>query len=81
MTCHVSNQIADYCNQEPEYTCYGCDEGKSEDDVINNIKEHTGWELKVDPNVRAIEEPDSEELTVLRMFDPQGNFLGKLARM
>jgi acyl CoA:acetate/3-ketoacid CoA transferase alpha subunit len=56
-------------------------EGKSEEEVIKSIKEHTGWELKVDPNVRPLDEPDREELTVLRMFDPQGNFLGKLARV
>lgn len=49
----------------------------SEEDIIRSIKDNCGWDLKVLPNVKKIGKPTTDELMVLRLFDPDRHFLGK----
>jgi acyl CoA:acetate/3-ketoacid CoA transferase alpha subunit/acyl CoA:acetate/3-ketoacid CoA transferase beta subunit len=41
---------------------------------VNEIKEKTGWEVKVLKDIRFIEPPTEDELEMLRMFDPHRHF-------
>jgi glutaconate CoA-transferase subunit B len=46
--------------------------------TVDQVKENTGWELKISPNVKATEPPTMEEVKILREhLDPQGIFLKK----
>jgi hypothetical protein len=44
--------------------------------AIAEIREKVGWELDVAPNLKKTELPTKEELTLLRLFDPKGFFIG-----
>jgi acyl CoA:acetate/3-ketoacid CoA transferase alpha subunit/acyl CoA:acetate/3-ketoacid CoA transferase beta subunit len=46
---------------------------------IHYIKENCEWELKVSPHIEQASPPTSQELIMLRTFDPQRWFLGKKA--
>jgi glutaconate CoA-transferase subunit B len=43
--------------------------------TIDQIKQNTGWDLKISPNVRQTEIPTKEEIKTLRDLDPEGIFL------
>jgi len=45
-------------------------------EAIAEIKERVGWELEVAPNLKKAEPPTKEEVTLLRLFDPKGFFIG-----
>jgi len=45
-------------------------------DIIKQIRENCGWELKISPKVTEAPSPSLEELFMLRAFDPQGYFIG-----
>ena len=47
------------------------------DQVIANIKENCGWNLKVSPNVVKISPPEANELRILRLIDAHRYSLGK----
>jgi len=55
-----------YIKDSPELT---------EDSAVRRIKENCGWELKVVPRPEAISPPKEEELSFLRLFDPNGYYL------
>jgi glutaconate CoA-transferase subunit B len=44
---------------------------------IDQVREETGWDLKVSRNVKETEPPTLREVEILRNHDPQGRFLGK----
>jgi acyl CoA:acetate/3-ketoacid CoA transferase beta subunit len=46
-------------------------------DKIRGIKGQCGWELKIISDPRKISLPKDEELTLLRLFDPQKIFLSE----
>lgn len=50
----------------------------SREDAVRRIKEHCGWELKVADDPSLIARPTPLELRLLRIFDPDRNFLGRL---
>jgi len=45
-------------------------------EAIAEIREKVGWELEVAPNLKKAEPPTKEEVTLLRLFDPKGIFIG-----
>ena len=49
---------------------------QKEEECVAIIKERVGWKLEVAPNLVRIEPPTKEEITLLRLFDPRGYFLG-----
>jgi len=45
---------------------------------LDQVKQNTGWNLKLAPNVKETEPPTLEEVEILRKdLDPQGIFLKK----
>ncbi len=44
---------------------------------LENIQANTGWPLKTAPSLKRLPLPDKEALTLLRLFDPRGYFIGK----
>ena len=53
------------------------DDAASESDCLAAIRENVGWELIVSPDLTRIEPPTHEELTLLRLFDPERFFIGR----
>jgi acyl CoA:acetate/3-ketoacid CoA transferase beta subunit len=43
-------------------------------EALAGIKERVGWELKVSPNLKEAQPVAKEEVTLLRLFDPEGFF-------
>jgi acyl CoA:acetate/3-ketoacid CoA transferase alpha subunit/acyl CoA:acetate/3-ketoacid CoA transferase beta subunit len=65
---------------DKEFSLTGClanTKFKSLPEKINNIKENCGWELQVSPAVTEISPPTYEELTTLRILDPDGIYRGQ----
>jgi hypothetical protein len=54
-------------------------EGLSKEDAVREIKDRCGWDLKVARDVAELPPATSEELALLRLFDPERFFLGKPA--
>ena len=52
------------------------EDGQSEEECLRSIKGKVGWKLETVPGLRKIAPPTKEELTLLRLFDPRGFFLG-----
>ena len=50
---------------------------KSEDEIVGQIRDRCGWELKLSDKLKKSDVPDLEELKLLRIFDPRRQFLGK----
>ncbi len=48
---------------------------QSEKEIIDGIRRKVGWELEIDPNLKKVEPPTDEEITLLRLFDPRGFFI------
>jgi acyl CoA:acetate/3-ketoacid CoA transferase beta subunit len=46
------------------------------EDAISEIREKVGWELDIAPNLKKAEPPTEEEVTLLRLFDPRGFYIG-----
>jgi acyl CoA:acetate/3-ketoacid CoA transferase beta subunit len=44
----------------------------SKEDALSHIKKQCGWELKVSPDVKQVDLPSQEELTMLRLLDAGG---------
>ncbi len=53
-------------------------QGLGKEDVVRHIKDQCGWELQMAKNLRWIEPPNLQELRLLRIFDPNRYYLGKL---
>ncbi len=58
-------------------TSYFPDEGRSPEQIIENIKALCGWKLEVSPNIAEALPPTPEELQITRLLDPQGYHIGK----
>jgi len=43
---------------------------------LENIQANTGWKLMIAPELERMALPDKEELTLLRLFDPRGYYIG-----
>jgi acyl CoA:acetate/3-ketoacid CoA transferase beta subunit len=52
------------------------DSSISEAQCVAAIQEQVGWHLKIGPTLQRIDPPTWEELTLLRLFDPRGFFIG-----
>lgn len=52
------------------------DDAASEEECLRSIREKIGWELETVPEPKRVEPPAKEELTLLRLFDPRGFFIG-----
>lgn len=50
--------------------------GQKVEEAIAEIKEKVGWELDVSPDLKRVEPPNEEEITLLRLFDPSGYYIG-----
>lgn len=53
---------------------FGAHKGPKED-VISDIKENTGWDLRIAGDVRGISISSEEKVNMLRLLDPNGFFL------
>jgi glutaconate CoA-transferase subunit B len=42
-----------------------------------DVKNNTGWDLKVSDDLKITEEPTERELSILRQLDPRRIYLGK----
>jgi len=49
----------------------------TEAQCIEKIKENVGWKLEMAPALDRMALPDKESLTLLRLFDPRGYYIGK----
>lgn len=53
-------------------------EGRDKEETMRHIQANCGWELKVGPDPQWVAPPSSQELRLLRIFDPERHFLGKI---
>lgn len=44
---------------------------------VDEVRSHTGWDVRVAPSLRETSELTAEELTVLRQLDPEGMWTGE----
>ncbi len=44
--------------------------------TAEEVRAHTGWELRIAPTLATTAEPTAEDLAVLRRFDPEGTWTG-----
>jgi acyl CoA:acetate/3-ketoacid CoA transferase beta subunit len=51
--------------------------GLSEQETVDKIRERCGWDLKVAGQLQEMAPPSSEQLNLLRSFDPRKAFLGE----
>jgi acyl CoA:acetate/3-ketoacid CoA transferase alpha subunit len=51
--------------------------GADRDEILKKIRERCGWDLQVADDLEALAPATPEELAMLRVFDPERNFLGK----
>ncbi len=47
---------------------------------MSRIRERCGWELQVADDLEELAPATAEELAMLRVFDPERNFLGKAGK-
>jgi hypothetical protein len=52
------------------------DDTTSGEECLRSVQEKVGWELETVPEPKRVEPPAKEELTLLRLFDPRGFFIG-----
>lgn len=50
---------------------------QKEERAIAEIKEKVGWKLEVASHLKRVQPPLKEEITMLRLFDPKGYFIGR----
>ncbi len=43
---------------------------------VKEIKEKTGWKVRVSPGIQFMDLPQADELYMLRLFDPYRHFIG-----
>jgi acyl CoA:acetate/3-ketoacid CoA transferase alpha subunit len=51
--------------------------GADREETVGRIRERCGWDLQVSDDLEELAPATSEELAMLRVFDPERNFLGK----
>ena len=49
---------------------------QTEEEAVVAIKERVGWELDIASALKRVEPPTKEEITLMRLFDPRGYFIG-----
>ena len=49
---------------------------QTEEEAIAHIREKVGWTLDVASHLKRVQPPTKEEITLLRLFDPKGYFIG-----
>ncbi|MBL7209910.1 MAG: hypothetical protein ISS52_07415, partial [Dehalococcoidia bacterium] len=49
---------------------------QNEEEAVVAIKERVGWELDIASALKRVEPPTKEEITLMRLFDPRGYFIG-----
>ena len=54
--------------------------GADRDGVVGRIRERCGWDLEVADDLEELPPATPEELAMLRVFDPERNFLGKAGK-
>jgi acyl CoA:acetate/3-ketoacid CoA transferase alpha subunit/acyl CoA:acetate/3-ketoacid CoA transferase beta subunit len=66
---------------DKEFSLVGViEDGKSsKQKTVRSIKEQCKWDLKIVPELRAMTLPTTDELALLRLFDPQKFFLNESA--
>jgi acyl CoA:acetate/3-ketoacid CoA transferase beta subunit len=52
--------------------------GTPEAEAVNTARARCGWELRIAPGLRRFDPPQSDELKLIRLFDPRRYFLGEL---
>lgn len=52
--------------------------GENKDEAISFIKQNMGWTPKISDNLTMLDEPKIDEILMLRYFDPDRHFLGKI---
>ncbi len=65
---------------EAEFSLTGYFSTSSSDDkdeMVEKIKDNCGWDLQIANTLEAITPPTPEELTTIRLCDPNGYFLGR----
>lgn len=50
---------------------------ESAEEALARIGQRVGWELEVAPALRKVDPIDGNELTMLRLFDPEGFYIGR----
>jgi len=50
---------------------------QKKEEAIAEIKERTGWQLDIASNLKRVKTPTTEEIMLLRLFDPRRYFLGR----
>jgi acyl CoA:acetate/3-ketoacid CoA transferase alpha subunit/acyl CoA:acetate/3-ketoacid CoA transferase beta subunit len=65
---------------EEEFVLTACFPGTGADEAeaVKNIRSRCGWELRTARKLRRVEPPGRDELYDVRIFDPQGYFLGEI---
>jgi len=53
-------------------------EGENDDETLSAIVENMGWKPKISEKLLQLEKPGLEDILLLRCFDPDRYFLGKL---
>jgi acyl CoA:acetate/3-ketoacid CoA transferase alpha subunit len=51
--------------------------GADRDEIVSEIRDRCGWDLQVADDLEELAPATPEELAMLRVFDPERNFLGK----
>ncbi|MFN8627083.1 MAG: CoA-transferase [Candidatus Binatia bacterium] len=59
-------------------TGYYRNAGRTRDEIVDKIKDRCGWSLAVADDLEELSPATPEELALLRVFDPERFFLGKL---
>jgi acyl CoA:acetate/3-ketoacid CoA transferase alpha subunit len=62
-------------NKELVLTEYFNLSNRPKDEILEEIKSNTGWDLKISNNLTERKEISSEELAILRLFDPNRFFI------
>ncbi len=57
-------------------TTYFPQRGKTEEEVISEIRKNCGWTFEVAPQVQRMDPPAKRELDLIRLFDPRRYYLG-----
>ncbi|MFQ5895037.1 MAG: CoA-transferase [Nitrospinota bacterium] len=50
--------------------------GEEREVSVRRIREKCGWDLEITPDLRPAPEPSRREVEILRLYDPEGFFLG-----
>jgi acyl CoA:acetate/3-ketoacid CoA transferase beta subunit len=79
VTTLISNLgVFEKAEKNDEFILTGClpnEEFPSLAEKIQNIKENCEWELQVSEDIQELDPPTSEEIAIIRLLDPEGDFI------